>query len=196
MGSATDQEVALKRPLPTPGVAREGDSERALIRAAAKGDADAAEALVRNHWDDLYRSALVILQDRAGAQDVAQEAMLSALGSLKRFDRRRSIRPWLHRIAVNRALDHARARSRRRESWSPETQAVAAEALIQGGLSPEMSSALASLTPRDRAIVAMRHLFDYRSNEIGDVLGIPAGTVRRRLRDALDAMRVSLEEGE
>jgi RNA polymerase sigma-70 factor (ECF subfamily) len=172
------------------------ENERRIIRAAAKGDPDAAEVLVRRHWDGLYRAALVILQDHAGAQDVAQDAMLSALSSLKRFDRRRSIRPWLHRIAVNRALDYLRARSRRRESRSMDTDAIAAEALVHGGLSPELSSALASLTPEDRAIVALRHLFDYRSNEIGELLGIPAGTVRRRLRSALGAMRVSLEEGE
>jgi RNA polymerase sigma-70 factor (ECF subfamily) len=191
-----DQEVALRRPLPPLTVGRPRENERRLIRAAAKGDPDAAESLVRRHWDDLFRAAVVILQDDAAAQDVAQEAMLSALNSLKRFDRRRSLAPWLHRIAVNRAVDELRARSRRPETGTLPRELPTPQALVQGGLSPKVSSALAKLTPNDRAIVALRHLFDYRSTEIGELLDLPPGTVRRRLRDAIDAMRLELEREE
>jgi RNA polymerase sigma-70 factor, ECF subfamily len=191
-----DQEVALRRPLPPLSVARRREKERRLIRAAAKGDPDAAESLVRRHWDDLYRAAVVILQDDAAAQDVAHEAMLSALKSLRRFDRRRSLAPWLHRIAVNRAVDELRARSRRRETGAFPRDLPTPKALVQGGLSPEVSSALAKLPPKDRAIVALRHLFDYRSKEIGELLDLPPGTVRRRLHDAIDVMRLELEKEE
>jgi RNA polymerase sigma-70 factor, ECF subfamily len=186
----------LRRPLPPLSVTRPREDERRMIRAAAKGDPDAAEMLVRRHWDDLYRAAVVVLQDDAAAQDVAQEAMLSALNSLKRFDRRRSLGPWLHRIAVNRAIDEVRARSRRPETGALVGEVAAPKALVQGGLSAEVSSALAKLPPKDRAIVALRHLFDYRSKEIGELLDLPAGTVRRRLHYAIESMRVELEKEE
>ena len=55
------------------------------------------------------------MHDATAAEDVAQEAFLAAVRSLDRFDRRRPFGPWLHRIVVNRAIDHARARELRRE---------------------------------------------------------------------------------
>src|SRR5690349_16546336 len=86
-------------------------AERALIRAAQGGSERAVEELFRRHWTDTHRAAFLIVRDAAAAEDIAQEAFLSALGALERFDRRRRFAPWLHRIAVNRAIDWSRARA-------------------------------------------------------------------------------------
>ena len=85
------------------------------MRAAQGGSERAVEELFARHWPDAYRAALLIAHDRAAAEDIAQEAFLSALRALPRFDRRRPLRPWLHRIVVNRAIDWARARRLRQE---------------------------------------------------------------------------------
>src|SRR3954449_12055938 len=90
-------------------------SDAALVRAAQEGSERAVEELFARHWPDAYRTALLIAHDRAAAEDIAQEAFLAALRALPRFDRRRPLRPWLHRIVVNRAIDHARARRLRGE---------------------------------------------------------------------------------
>ncbi len=90
-------------------------SEAALVRAAQAGSERAVEELFARHWDDAYRAALLVTHDRAAAEDIAQEAFLAALRALPRFDRRRPLRPWLHRIVVNRAIDFARRRRLRRE---------------------------------------------------------------------------------
>jgi RNA polymerase sigma-70 factor, ECF subfamily len=92
---------------------RAGDA--ALVRAAQRGSEAAVEALFARHWPDAYRTALLITHDRAAAEDIAQEAFLAALRALPRFDRRRPVRPWLHRIVVNRAIDWTRARRLRQE---------------------------------------------------------------------------------
>src|ERR671929_2140565 len=92
-----------------------GTDERALVRAAQSGSADAMERLYRAHWPRAYRAAYLVVHDAAGAEDIAQEAFLAAVRALDRFDRRRPFGPWLHRIAVNRAIDWARAREVRRE---------------------------------------------------------------------------------
>ena len=88
-----------------------GAGERALVEAAQSGSEAAVEELFRLHWPHTHRAAYLIVRDAAAAEDIAQEAFLSALSSLDRFDRRRPFAPWLHRIAVNRAIDWSRARS-------------------------------------------------------------------------------------
>jgi RNA polymerase sigma-70 factor, ECF subfamily len=171
-------------------------SERRLIRAAQNGSEEALERLFRRHWPAAHRAAYLVVHDGAAAEDIAQEAFLSAIRALDRFDRRRAFGPWLNRIVVNRAIDWSRARAIRRE--------VAAEALpdadrhasqpAPGPYSDELMAALAALSPEHRAVVVLRYLLEYTPGEIAGVLGLPRGTVNSRLRRALDGLESGLEE--
>jgi RNA polymerase sigma-70 factor (ECF subfamily) len=173
--------------------------EPALIRAAQKGSPDALEALARRYWQSAYRVALVIVQDPYAAQDVAQEAILTAVRALDRFDRRRPFGPWLHRIVTNRAVDWVRARGRRSEVefnegvLSDRVDDRPAE-VPEEGISDDLMAALRSLSAEDRAIVAMSHLVGFGSNEIARALGLTEGTVRSRLSRALSRLRAQLGE--
>src|SRR5947207_8762407 len=89
--------------------------ESAWVRGAQAGSASDLEALFRSHWPRAYRAAYLVVHDSAAAEDIAQEAFVSAVRALDSFDRRRPFGPWLHRIVVNRAIDWTRARSLRRE---------------------------------------------------------------------------------
>jgi RNA polymerase sigma-70 factor (ECF subfamily) len=193
-GTASGQEVALEPPVrPWYRVGPPRD-EAALIRQARRGSADAIEALVRRHWDAAHRAAYLIVHDAGAAEDIAQEAMLAAVRSIDRFDRRRPFKPWLHRIVVNRSLDLLRARTRRQEV-SVEVTGPVADAPVQAPdvLSDELMRALAELAPDERALVVMRHLLGYRSPELGRMLGMPAATVRTRLARAITRLRELLE---
>jgi RNA polymerase sigma-70 factor, ECF subfamily len=182
-----DTRIALWRP-----VRRAGD--RALVRAAQRGSEAAVEELFARHWPDAYRTALLIAHDRAAAEDIAQEAFLSALRALPRFDRRRPLRPWLHRIVVNRAIDWSRARRLRGEVGSEALPEIAAPPAPDDlGLGP-LGAALGSLSPEHRAVVVMRYLLDLTPGEIAATLELPRGTVNSRLRRGLDALGAVLEE--
>jgi RNA polymerase sigma-70 factor (ECF subfamily) len=166
--------------------------EGALIRAAKRGSADAVEALVRRHWDGAQRTAFLIVHDAAAAEDIAQEALLAAVQGIDRFDRRRPLRPWLHRIVVNRSLDWLRARQRRPEVSVGEPPAPAAP---QNEGSPgAVMSALAELEPEQRALIVLRHLHGYRSSELARMLDLPAATVRTRLARAMHGLQALLED--
>jgi RNA polymerase sigma-70 factor (ECF subfamily) len=190
--SSPGQEIVLEpppRPWYRPAVARD---EAALIRQAQRGSADAVETLVRRHWSDAHRAAFLIVQDAAAAEDIAQEAMLAAVGALDRFDRRRPFRPWLHRIVVNRSLDWLRARERRGEAGAERVDAAALDP-VDPAVSDDLAAALAALEPEERALVVLRHLLGYRSSELARMLGVPAATVRTRLARALTRLRVMLD---
>jgi RNA polymerase sigma-70 factor (ECF subfamily) len=170
-------------------------SDAALVRAAQGGSSEAAEELFRRHWPAAHRAAWLVVHDAAAAEDIAQEAFVSALRALDRFDRRRPLAPWLHRIVLNRAIDFSRARALR-----PET---AADALPEPAAPPEIAeigdeliAALAALGPEHRAVVVLRHLLGYTPGEIATMLDLPRGTVNSRLRRALDALSLRLgDEG-
>ena len=166
--------------------------EARLVRAAQRGSTEAVDALFRREWPRAYRAAYLVVHDASAAEDIAQEAFLAAIRALDRFDRRRPFGPWLHRIAVNRAIDHARSRALRREvdAAAAEPEAPPPDA----PLSAELIAALAELTPESRAIVALRYLLDLTPSEIAAALGLPRGTVNSRMRRALDRLAELLPE--
>jgi RNA polymerase sigma-70 factor, ECF subfamily len=170
--------------------------ERALVRAAQAGSADALEQLFRSHWPRAHRAAYLIVHDAGAAEDIAQEAFLAAIRALDRFDRQRPFGPWLTRIVVNRAIDWQRARALRAEVAASEGAGGGAGPPDQAGpYSSELMAALTALPAEQRAMVVLRHLLEYTPGEIGELLGLPRGTVNSRLRRGLDRLAVTLSAG-
>jgi len=173
--------------------------ERALIRAAKRGSMTALDALVAGHWDGAHRAAFLIVQDAGIAEDIAQEAIVATVGALDRFDWRRPLRPYLHRIVVNRSLDWLRARKSRPEV---SLEAVGPPRMEfepgpdESDLSEQLLSAMALIEPEDRAAIVLCHVLDYRSREVADLLGMDPSTVRSRLSRALERLRIVLEGGD
>jgi RNA polymerase sigma-70 factor, ECF subfamily len=163
--------------------------EAALVRAAQRGSEDAVAELFARHWDDARRAALLVTGDRAAAEDIAQEAFLAALRALPRFDLRRPLRPWLHRIVVNRAIDFARARALRAEVGAEAAgDPVAAPEPAGPPLDESIATALMALSVDQRAVVVLRYLLDFTPGEIAALLDLPRGTVNSRLRRGLDEL--------
>jgi RNA polymerase sigma-70 factor (ECF subfamily) len=179
--------------LPRAGVVR-GRGERALIREAQRGSADALEELFRRHWRRAHRAAYLVCGDATAAEDIAQESFLAAIRALDRFDRRRPFGPWLHRIAVNRAIDYARARGARPEQRLDAAPEPSTEGDPGGGLSETLLDALHGLSPEHRAVVVLRYVLEHTPGEIAEMLELPRGTVNSRLRRALDRLRPAAEE--
>jgi RNA polymerase sigma-70 factor (ECF subfamily) len=186
-------------------------SDRRLLRAVRKGSGRAIEELIERHWDLAHRIAYGIVGDAHAAEDVTQEAMLSVLASIGRFDLMQPFEPWLHRIVSNRALDFLRARTRRPEghasAFEEEHAGLGDERLAAAGRvssagdparaadgDPALVAALATLSPDHRAIVVLRFVAGYGPKEIGRLLGIPTGTVGSRLRRAMDQLRIEMED--
>ena len=165
------------------------DDEARLVRRAREGDGDAFAELYRRHFAAVYRVAYLVCHDAAAAEDIAQEAFLAAVRNLDRFERGRPVRPWLARIASNRAIDWLRARHRRAET--------AVDELADGAVAdPDPAAAvalIAQLPPEQRQVVALRFVLELTPGEIAALLDLPRGTVNSRLRRGLDALGAELE---
>jgi RNA polymerase sigma-70 factor (ECF subfamily) len=171
--------------------AESGADERRLVREAQDGSGAAMAQLYSLHWRGAYRAAYLVVHDAAAAEDIAQDGFLAAVDALDRFDRRRPLAPWLHRIVVNRALDWARREALRRRVDGAESvfEPLPPPEEIGG----EMIAALRELPAEQRAVVVLRHLLEYTPGEIAAMLDIPRGTVNSRLRRGLDRLRETAE---
>lgn len=176
-----------------------------LIQAAQQGDVTAFNELVTRHERAVFSVCLRLLSDASLAEDAAQDTFIRAWGAIDSF-RGDVIRPWLLRIATNRAYDLLRARSRRPASSldaepfevEPEwtSQAVAAEGpethATRTELSGYLERALATLPDDQRLAIILSDVQGYGYDEIAEICGVAVGTVksrisrgRARLRDLL-----------
>jgi RNA polymerase sigma-70 factor (ECF subfamily) len=169
-----------------------------LITAVRTGSKEAAATLVRRHWGRCHRVAFLITADVGAAEGVAQEAILSALQALDRFDVSRPLEPWLHRIVVSEARDWLRKRAREPELIADADAAHVGVAELELPPAPpdEILDHVRRLRPSYRIIIAMRYVLDYTPAEIAEVLEIPPATVRTRLRRALIELRHAIDRKE
>jgi RNA polymerase sigma-70 factor (ECF subfamily) len=158
-----------------------GDAE--LVATAQAGDRDALEQLLRDHYDRLFAICRRLTGNDADASDATQEALISLVRGLPRFDRRSRFSTWAYRVAVNAALDELRRRRRRAEpgiedrhlsASGPDGPEASAERM-------DIDAALRQLPLEFRAPVVLRDLCGLDYAEIGEVLAIPPGTVRSRI---------------
>jgi RNA polymerase sigma-70 factor, ECF subfamily len=177
------------RPAPVP-------EERLLIAAVRRGDEAAFAELVRRHMRPAFALAYRILNQREDAEDIVQEAFMAALGAIDTFDEQRPFAPWFSRIVVNRALNaHKRATARvtvvAGDGLTADTPspALAAE---QGDVRERVGRAIERLPERQRTIVRLSAFDGLSSAEIGELLDMPAGTVRWELHQARAALRGEL----
>lgn len=152
--------------------------------------------LYEREFGAVYRTVRAMVLDAAEAEDLAQEAFVRAYRARSRYRPDAPPGAWLHRIAVNTAISHLRRRRLRRLLPArlyqpppvPEAEVVEARTIVE--------EALAGLTPRLRAVVALHHLHGYTRDETAAILGIPSGTVASRIAKAVALMRARMEPGD
>jgi RNA polymerase sigma-70 factor, ECF subfamily len=156
--------------------------EPALVRRATLGDRSAVEALLRSHHDRIWLLCRRLTGNGADADDACQEALIAIVRGLPRFDGRAAFATWAYRVATNACIDEMRRRGRRPlvglDGVDPVRSGDVAE---QATAAVDVDAALAALPVEQRAPIVLRDLCGLDYAEIGEVLRIPAGTVRSRI---------------
>jgi RNA polymerase sigma-70 factor (ECF subfamily) len=144
------------------------------------------------------RLTRAVLHHSEDAEDAAQEAFFSAWTARERFDERQAFPPWLARIALNRARDLRRRRTVR------STESLEAVPAAGGGAPDEdagdallhsrLDRALTELSERQRVALLLFEVEGYAAAEIGELLGVPEGTVRSDVFHARRKLRAVLGE--
>lgn len=169
--------------------------EGTLIAASRRGDLGAYDRLVGAHQDRVYQVAYRVTGNPEDAWDAAQEAFVKAFRSLRTFRGAAAFATWLHRIAVNAALDIVRRRPPTSDALDAAV-AMPAEsvdrAVEQREIQRRIHGAIAGLPPDQRVAVVLRDVQGLSYGEIAAVLQVPVGTVRSRLSRAREALRRAL----
>jgi RNA polymerase sigma-70 factor (ECF subfamily) len=168
-----------------------------LIRQAQDGDAFAIRELYRQHSGRVFSVVRRLAGDDALAEDWAQEAWVRVFRALPGFRGESRFTTWLHRIAVNSALHGRRWRERRaRHETSMPAGIPEGSSQDQTVLRLRLEKALEKLPDRMRQVLVLHDVEGYTHEEIGEFLGVTAGTSKSQLFKARARMRDFLRPGE
>jgi RNA polymerase sigma-70 factor (ECF subfamily) len=158
------------------------ETDERLVQRCLSGEQRAAEMLFTRHQTYVYRICLGMVRNPHDAEDIAQDAFITALSRLKSYGGRASFRSWLHRVTINTCLDSLRRR-KNHVSLS-DLQETEEPFPLLAGRKMELAEALDQLKPRDRAMFLLREVEGQSYAEIALALDCTIETVRCRLHRA------------
>ncbi len=162
-------------------------------QAPTRAEFHAAISARADRW---FAACLSITRSRELAEDALQEALLSAWDKRGQFQRGARLDTWIHRIAVNSALQHLRRQRPGKftaldfevsdDSADPEAARYADE------LHDDLDAALERLSEVERICFVLKHLEQWRLKEIADELGSNIGTVKQAVFRAVHKLRSAM----
>jgi RNA polymerase sigma-70 factor (ECF subfamily) len=174
-----------------------------LMALVGEDDARAFEIVFDRHAGPAFSLAYRICGRRGMAEEAVQEAFLSLWRSGARYDRTRgSVRSWVLRVAHNRSIDALRRHASR------DARDVADEGIAEGLPAAELTDvevarreqsnavrgALDALPTEQRQVIELAYFGGFTHSQIADMLGIPIGTIKGRMRLGLGKMRLTLAQ--
>ena len=174
------------------------------------GDMSAFEALFQQYQGLVFKTAYLMTSDKEEASDVLQEVFVTVWKSRHTFNPNKGkLTTWLHRITINHCV--SRGRKKQPASFSleearddgfdlPETRSseLPEESLMSKLEYEGLVRTIGSLDGKHRPAIILRYFDDLSYDEIAQVLGIPLGTVKSRINQAVRSLRVQLgaQQGE
>lgn len=173
---------------PSGYLTQDADDHAAVARCLA-GDTAAFEVIVERYQRVFVTVATRMLGDYDEACDAAQNAFVNAYRRLGTFDPQRRFFSWIYRILVNECLNDRRDRHPH-EALSPELAAVGspADLLEASERRRRVQTAILALPFDYRQVIVLRHFSGLSYDEIADVVGVPAKTVKSRLHTARERL--------
>jgi RNA polymerase sigma-70 factor (ECF subfamily) len=192
--------MEARNPRPALRVVDDAVAELELVRAAAKGDQEAAEQLFHRCAPDLTRWVSRVVLGSDDAQDIVQDTFVAAFLQLKALKQPGAFRGWLRTIALTQVRRRFRRQRLLRRLGFSDAEPTEVESMISQGAPPEAVTQLRQVAvllrqlPTDEALsLVLRRVEGYRLEEIAEQLGLSLATVKRRL-SAAEARFAALQE--
>jgi RNA polymerase sigma-70 factor (ECF subfamily) len=182
----------------------------ALVRRAQAGDTEAFGELVERNRRAVFRAALAAVGSATEADDVAQEAFVTAFQKLEGFRAESSFKTWLLSITWRKAIDRRKSVTRwmqrmvapahpseTGEEWNPMDRLAAGgpsqeDDLMTSDLQKRLKPLIASLPKKFRDALLLAGSGDHTYDEIGRLLKIPTGTVKWRVSEARKVLKLKM----
>ena len=178
-------------------------TDERLVALSREGNLQAFNDLTCRWQGSIYRYVLRLLGNEEDARDVCQEALVKAYRNIDRLRDGRKFRPWLHNIALNLCRDRSRAAGFKaevrpfEEEGADEARLAAdraraispEEALSRADLNRTLAEVMQKLPEEQRSAILLREYHGFTSEEISEITGAPAATVRTRIFYGLRTVR-------
>ncbi|WP_409523695.1 RNA polymerase sigma factor [Nitrincola sp. MINF-07-Sa-05] len=178
----------------------EQDSEGlALLQAIARKDQNAIAAFYRLYQSAVYRFVLTRLNDSHAAADILNEVMMEVWKSADKFEGRSLVKTWLFGIAHFKVMDHYRTQKKHEhldeaEDIADESPGVQQEQLVSAAQDARLlKQAMSKLSAEHREVLHLAFYEDLNYREIGEIFGVPEGTVKSRIFHAKNLVKKQLE---
>jgi RNA polymerase sigma-70 factor, ECF subfamily len=180
-------------------------ADEELMQRVAANDADAFEVVLERHADAALSLACRMIRGRQAAEDVVQEAFIALWRNGARYDHARgSVRNWTLQIVHHRAIDALRRdglrQSRQASDEGLHERLKAPEQtdvqVVKREQTRELRSALDQLPDEQSRVLELAYFSGFTHTEIADILDLPAGTVKGRMRLGLQKMLYHLPDRE
>ncbi len=184
------------------------EEDAALIKRALKGDQKAFKRLRMKYYDAVYNAIYRMIHDKEEVTDLAQEAFIKAFTSLASFNEEYAFSTWLFKIATNNSIDYIRRKKLQTFSIDkpieskdsdytfeiPDSTYEADSELIANQRKKLLDDAIASLPPRYRQVILLRHVEEKEYQEIAKLLKLPLGTVKAHIFRARELLYKKLRD--
>jgi RNA polymerase sigma-70 factor, ECF subfamily len=178
-------------------------ADEELMALVLDGDARAFEVIFDRHAGPAFSLAYRMCGRRALAEEIVQEAFMSLWRCAAQYDRSRgSVRSWVLRVVHNRAIDAFRrelsgAKHDVADDWISEVLPArerTEDEVERRSDARLVRTALDGLPPEQRQVIELAYFGGFSHSQIAETLGLPAGTVKGRMRLALSKLRLALGE--
>lgn len=149
---------------------------------------DEAERMLIDNYDKYYRLAYSYVKNEQDALDIVQESVYRVIRDLDKLKERKYLSTWIYRIVINTAIDTLR--KKKRETVSYEDIEIVHEDQYK---EEDPLEILNVLEDKDRALVILKYLEDWKLEEISEALDMNISTVKSRLYRALKKLKGILE---
>jgi RNA polymerase sigma-70 factor (ECF subfamily) len=166
-----------------------------IVRDCLAGDPQAFASLVERYERPVYNVALRMLRNPEDARDIAQTVFMKAYQNLSNYDPQHKFYSWIYRMAINESLNILRVRDR---SAGPVDEQFADECAGPSDLLADEQTrdvvleAVDQLKPEYRAVIVLRYFVDRNYEDMSEILGIDAKTVKSRLYTARQLLKDQL----
>lgn len=172
-------------------------TEEEVIRQATTGDTKAMAQLFQRHYSFLYKYLLKVTMNPSTAEDIAQDTVIRCMENIGRYNGTSSFSSWMITIATRIYMDRIR-RKKREQQWlqNERKQGIRNMRWQLESRNEEWSDlmeALSRLSEEHRIAILLKHYYGYSYEEIGNMLGVPAGTVKSRTAYGIKSLRKEMK---
>lgn len=178
------------------------DIEKILIKKCKKGNVEAFEKLISNYQKKIFNLCYRYVQNYDDAIELSQEVFIKIYKSISTFNSNSSLSTWIYKIATTTCIDEIRKRKKHNTVSIEESEQenvctieiadLSADPLTQiekNELKIDIQNAISQLSEEFKTVIILRDIQGFSYNEIAEILSIPLGTVKSRIKRARNFLK-------